>query len=106
MTLFQVAIFVDDSIIEVYANGRFSLTSRVYPSLDNSLKASVEFRGMDRREEVEMSQVAFDCWDGLAKAWPSRQVADWGGVSIGVAEEEQRRTELEPQMLATQEIAA
>ncbi|KAL3961393.1 hypothetical protein ACCO45_002916 [Purpureocillium lilacinum] len=32
----RLRVFVDGSVIEVYANDRFALTSRVYPSLDGS----------------------------------------------------------------------
>ena len=39
----DITIFVDKSIIEVYVNDRFALTSRVYPTLDASIGASFDF---------------------------------------------------------------
>lgn len=32
----ELRVFVDRSIVEIYANGRFTLTGRVYPSLEDS----------------------------------------------------------------------
>lgn len=64
----QLQIFVDNSIIEVYANDRFALTSRVYPSLGTSIGASYDFRDFDE------GNVEFRCWEGLKDAWPSRKV--------------------------------
>jgi beta-fructofuranosidase len=62
----RIRIFVDNSIIEVYANDRFALTSRIYPSLE-SLGASYDFGGF------EESRVEFQCWEGLDDAWPARK---------------------------------
>ncbi len=64
----QLQIFVDNSIIEIYANDRFALTSRVYPSLETSIGASYDFRDFDE------GNVEFRCWEGLKDAWPSRKV--------------------------------
>ncbi|KAE8449310.1 hypothetical protein EG329_008211 [Mollisiaceae sp. DMI_Dod_QoI] len=63
----HINIFVDNSIIEVYANDSFALTSRVYPSLETSLGASYEFGEFDERN------VDFACWEGLDNAWPLRR---------------------------------
>jgi beta-fructofuranosidase len=62
----HVRIFVDESIIEVFANDRFSLSSRIYPSLDTSTGASYDFGDFDERN------VEFEYWEGLKNAWPRR----------------------------------
>jgi len=62
----HVNIFVDNSVIEVYANDRFALTSRVYPCLEASTGASYDFGRFDERN------VDFCCWEGLKGAWPLR----------------------------------
>ncbi|KAF4628531.1 hypothetical protein G7Y89_g9621 [Cudoniella acicularis] len=63
----HVHFFVDNSILEIYANDRFALTSRIYPSLETSLGASYDFGVFDERN------VEFECWEGLKDAWPSRE---------------------------------
>ncbi|KAH6657201.1 glycosyl hydrolase [Truncatella angustata] len=62
----NVRILVDVSIIEIYVNDRFALTSRVYPSLETSIHASYDF-GTYREENL-----SFECWDNLKEAWPVR----------------------------------
>ncbi|KAF8854825.1 Arabinanase/levansucrase/invertase [Acephala macrosclerotiorum] len=62
----HINIFVDNSIIEVYANDKFALTSRVYPSLETSIGASYDFGGFDEKN------VKFTCWEGLSNAWSTR----------------------------------
>ncbi|KAG6011545.1 hypothetical protein E4U54_008034 [Claviceps lovelessii] len=69
----DIRIFVDVSIIEIYANDRFALTSRVYPSLDGSTGASYDFGGLDDKN------VELEYWQTLKQAWPER---DAGGVGI------------------------
>ncbi|GAO15126.1 hypothetical protein UVI_02029740 [Ustilaginoidea virens] len=64
----DVRVFVDVSIIEVYANDRFALTSRVYPSLDSSTGASCDFG------DFPEAGVSFECWHGLQSAWPGREL--------------------------------
>lgn len=58
--------FVDKSIVEIYVNDRFALTSRVYPSLANSIGASYDIG------EYEEKNVRFKLWEGLRDAWPER----------------------------------
>ena len=43
--LLSLHIFLDRSIVEIFANGRVSITERIYPSRDDSLEARVEARG-------------------------------------------------------------
>ncbi|OBT45074.1 hypothetical protein VE00_05173 [Pseudogymnoascus sp. WSF 3629] len=64
----HVRVFVDNSIIEVYANGRFALSTRVYPSRPDSLGASCAFEGLDSQTAGVWMQV----WEGLVGAWPER----------------------------------
>lgn len=63
----HIRFFVDNSIIEVFANDRFALTSRIYPSLDTSVSASYHFGNYDT------ANVRFQYWEGLREAWPSRR---------------------------------
>ncbi|KAH8669696.1 glycosyl hydrolase [Tricladium varicosporioides] len=63
----KIHFFVDNSVIEVFANDRFALTSRIYPSLSTSVGASYYFGGFDS-ENVE-----FHCWEGHKNAWPLRK---------------------------------
>ena len=60
-------IFVDGSLIEVFLNGRFALTTRVYPSRDDSLNiyAYVANGGSAEFEEIKV-------WSGLGGVWPER----------------------------------
>lgn len=62
----QVRIFVDNSIIEVFVNDRFALTSRVYPTLDTAVGVSYDFGS------VGVADVTFQCWTDLKDAWPYR----------------------------------
>ncbi|KAH7413071.1 glycosyl hydrolase [Cadophora sp. MPI-SDFR-AT-0126] len=62
----DVKVMVDNSIIEVFANGRFAITSRVYPSLESSRGVSWDFGGFDE------ACVEMKCWEGLRGAWPER----------------------------------
>ena len=59
-------IFVDNSIVEIFANGVFCLTTRIYPTADDAndlgywvQEGPVEYSGMI-------------IWDGLERAWPER----------------------------------
>ncbi|KAG5928740.1 hypothetical protein E4U42_000053 [Claviceps africana] len=79
----DVRIFVDVSIIEVYANDRFALTSRVYPSLDVSTHARYDFGGFDE------NKVELEYWPTLKQAWPER------GVGAGILPEMLPKTGLE-----------
>lgn len=76
----HVRIFVDDSILEVYANDRFTLSSRIYPSLETSVGASFDFR------DFNVQNVEFRCWERLKDAWPGRKANEklcGGAPSIG-----------------------
>lgn len=60
-------IFVDGSLIEIFLNGRFALTTRVYPSRDDALNlyAYVAAGSSAKFEEIKV-------WTGLGGVWPQR----------------------------------
>jgi beta-fructofuranosidase len=76
-----IQIFVDNSILEVYANDRFALTSRIYPVLETSTGASYDFRGFDE------ANVEFRCWERLEDAWPARTVDESASLGRNPADE-------------------
>jgi beta-fructofuranosidase len=49
-------VFIDRSVVEVFANGRQCLSVRVYPGLENSTGVSLVSRGVD----TEVTR--FDAW--------------------------------------------
>lgn len=61
--LLNLRIFIDRSIIEVYANGQQCLTIRAYPIRDDSNKVSVFARG------GESKLVSLDAWQ-MRSIWP------------------------------------
>ena len=63
----HVRIFVDESIVEIFSNDRFALSSRIYPTLKTSSRASYDFG------KFEEGNVEFECWEGLRSAWPARE---------------------------------
>ena len=56
-------IFVDNSIVEIYANGVFCLTTRIYPTADDAN----ELGFLVKEGSVEFGEMTI--WDG---AWPGR----------------------------------
>lgn len=60
-------IFVDGSMIEAFVNDRFALTSRIYPSREDSSGIAL-FSG----EGVDVQYSGFELWDGLLNDWPDR----------------------------------
>lgn len=63
----QMSVFVDGSLVEVYVNDRFALTTRIYPSREDSRGIAL-FAGAG--VAVEYSHV--EVWDGLLNVWPNR----------------------------------
>jgi beta-fructofuranosidase len=63
----QMSIFVDGSLVEVYVNERFALTTRIYPSREDSTGIAL-YSAADAK--VEYSKV--EIWDGLMNVWPDR----------------------------------
>jgi beta-fructofuranosidase len=83
----HVRIFVDNSIVEVFANHRFALSTRIYPTLENSNGASYDFGDYEERN------VEFEYWEGLRSAWPGRKAdeADLQDVSHSASPMESTR---------------
>ncbi len=63
----RVRLFVDVSLVEIYVNDRFALTSRIYPSLETSVHTSYDLSSFDEKN------VQFQCWEELKEAWPARK---------------------------------
>jgi beta-fructofuranosidase len=61
-------IFVDNSIIEIYANGVFCLTTRIYPVGEDA--DGIEY--LVKGGSAEYGEVTI--WDGLDRAWPQRPI--------------------------------
>jgi len=67
----QITIVVDNSIVEVYVNDNFAITSRVYPWLSASVGAGfISWGGSGGSAKAVVSNV--ELWDGLLNAWPDR----------------------------------
>lgn len=66
----HIRIFVDNSVLEVYANDRFAMSARVYPSLESSVGMSCDFK--DGHRQLPESKAIVRCWEGLVNAWPAR----------------------------------
>jgi beta-fructofuranosidase len=62
-------IYVDNSIVEIYANGVFCLTTRIYPTLDDSNEIGVLVK---EGNEGNIGYGTMWIWDGLDSAWPQR----------------------------------
>ncbi|KAJ5621958.1 hypothetical protein N7528_005190 [Penicillium herquei] len=63
----QMNVFIDGSLVEVYVNDRFALTSRIYPSRDDSTGVSLL-----AADESEVTYSNIEIWDGLLNVWPER----------------------------------
>jgi beta-fructofuranosidase len=61
----NVRLFADGSVVELYINDRFALTTRIYPSEDSCEIGYYTDGGIAKYSDIEV-------WDGLANAWPSR----------------------------------
>jgi len=61
-------VFIDRSIVEVYANGRACLTERIYPSRPDSLGLDLVARG------GRATAVSIDVWE-LSEAWEAGDVS-------------------------------
>lgn len=60
-------VFVDGSLVEVYANERFALSTRIYPSME----CSTGF-GVFVEEGSTATFRSVEAWVGLKNAWPER----------------------------------
>ncbi|WP_123620187.1 glycoside hydrolase family 32 protein [Halorubrum sp. CSM-61] len=59
----SLRVFLDRSVIEIYANGRRCLTSRVYPTRDDAV-------GVSARAEGGRAEIALSAWE-LGEAMPT-----------------------------------
>jgi beta-fructofuranosidase len=65
----DMTVFVDGSLVEVYINDRFALSTRIYPSMKCSTGFGVFVGpGADPRAHV----VRYEAWLGLADVWGGR----------------------------------
>ncbi|KAJ7579092.1 sucrose-6-phosphate hydrolase [Mycena floridula] len=69
LELLTMDIFVDGSIVEVFINDRFALTTRIYPSRDDALAVSqfVSNGGSAVFQEINV-------WIEMRNVWPDRPV--------------------------------
>ncbi|KAF9530380.1 glycosyl hydrolase [Crepidotus variabilis] len=65
----NLRVFVDGSILEVYANDRFSLTARIYPDRADSVAFGL-FNGDGKGAKFSNIQT----WVGTGNIWPDRPV--------------------------------
>jgi beta-fructofuranosidase len=65
----DINIFVDGSLVEVFAGGRFALTTRVYPTRGDAKGVGVYVTRGASAELVDMR-----VWMGLGSVWPERPV--------------------------------
>lgn len=65
--ILQLQIIVDNSIVEIFANGRFALSTQVYPWYANSTQVSYFVKGP---ATISFSEVKI--YEGLVDAWPER----------------------------------
>ncbi|KAJ5766276.1 uncharacterized protein N7511_003892 [Penicillium nucicola] len=65
-----IRIFVDVSIVEIYVNDQFAITSRIYPSLETSIGASFDFGSYPE------AAVDLQFWDDIGDTWPERMSSD------------------------------
>ncbi|KAI5776690.1 sucrose-6-phosphate hydrolase [Geopyxis carbonaria] len=66
-------VFVDGSLVEVFVNDRWALTTRVYPSRGDALGAGLwaeEKKGKKGSKEARFEDV--EVWTGLGGVWPER----------------------------------
>ncbi|CRG90961.1 beta-fructofuranosidase [Talaromyces islandicus] len=63
----KMDIFVDGSLVEVFVNDRFALTSRIYPSREDSNGIA-----LFTASGVDVEYLDIEVWDGLLNVWPNR----------------------------------
>lgn len=63
----DIDVFVDGSLVEVFAGGRFALTTRVYPTRGDAKRVGVYVAQGASAEFVDVK-----VWTGLGSVWPRR----------------------------------
>ncbi|MFA6291603.1 MAG: glycoside hydrolase family 32 protein [Victivallales bacterium] len=81
--LLELRIYLDHSIMEVFANGRQCITQRIWPTLDDSLGISFFSRG------GSMIVKSFDAWD--MSATKLRKSDDLDGIAGGWSRKESEK---------------
>ncbi|KAI9779160.1 MAG: hypothetical protein M1839_007695 [Geoglossum umbratile] len=69
----DVRIFVDNSLIEVFINERFAMTTRVYPSLSDSLRVQFFSESSPNTPDAGLISRDIKAWTDLVRAWDSRK---------------------------------
>ena len=64
----KLHIFVDNSLVEIFANDRFALATRIYPARDDS--TGISFYVGEGSGNVTFQNVTM--WTHLKNAWPDR----------------------------------
>lgn len=75
-------VFVDGSLIEVYVNERFALTTRVYPSMECSTGY-----GIYVADGAEVTIESVDAWENLMHVWTDRPADSSSPLLYDTAEE-------------------
>lgn len=63
----SMQIFLDGSLLEVYVNDRFALSTRIYPSMECS-----NGYGVYVEDGAEATFSGVNAWEGLKNVWPER----------------------------------
>lgn len=66
----NLTVFVDNSVVEVYANEQTVITTRCYPWL--RVSKGVGFLSQGGGVDGSVSVSGVELWDGLVNAWPQR----------------------------------
>ncbi|KZP28036.1 glycoside hydrolase family 32 protein [Athelia psychrophila] len=75
-TTMNMTVYVDGSIVEVYANDELAITTRAYPWLSASVGCGVLSNGTGSSVAVS----GLELWDGLVNAWPERPTNSFRGL--------------------------
>lgn len=68
----ELDIFIDGSLVELYINDRFWLTTRIYPARTDSTGFGVYIGEGESEASVEVKECT--AWVGTANVWPERPV--------------------------------
>ena len=82
-------IFIDGSLVELYINDRFWLTTRIYPARLDSTSFGV-YVGDGDGAQVEVPE--FVSWVGTANVWPDRPLNSSSALVYDTVEQTNNRT--------------
>lgn len=77
-------IFIDGSLVELYINDRFWLTTRIYPARNDSVGFGV-YVGEENSTQVEVPE--FISWTDTANVWPERPANSSSQLVFDTAEQ-------------------